>query len=289
MANFRYFHPADNVAPLATVTADTGTEDTSYPLTNATDLSYALIAAPSKLNEMNGAWVFDFGTAQRIDALVLWHNFDAALSVEFQGHTANSWTSPSLSGTVVIPAKYADDHTVKVHLDLTTLAGSPSGYTTTGYRYWRLLVGGPSENNSVPVGMKILLFSQIRQTTRNIRWGWSRDLVTTGVKMSTAARVRWAYDLDAAGRLLTAEIPGDDSDVPAIHEWVRACAGFVKPTVIIPNPAVNDAWLVYLDEDAGPITPTLATLTVGAPYTFYQLNPLRLRAVEVTAGDPEWY
>jgi hypothetical protein len=280
--NFHYFHPDDNVAPNATVTIGTGTADSSYPAANATLLTYAKIAAPSKLAEVTGAWIFDFGSAQRVDAMVLWHNFDAALGVSFQGHTASSWGTPTLTTSLTIPAKRADDYTVKVYKDLTGV----SGYSASGLRYWRLNVSG---SNSVPIGIKILLFSQIRTTSRNIQWGMTYAEHQTAIDMTTDALVPWAYDLSSAPRGLVADVAANDADATKFREWFRACAGRVNPTVIVPDPSDPDPYLCrWSSGSVGVTAPTLGVAQLAVRRDFTNVQRVRLAFDEITAGDPEW-
>lgn len=283
MSNFAYFHPSDNVAPNATVSIGTGNADSSYPAANATLLTYAKIAAPSKLQEVTGAWVFDFGSAQRVDAMVLWHNFDASLGVSFQGHTSNAWGSPTLTTVLTIPSKRADGYTVKVYKDLTGV----TGYSASGLRYWRLNVSG---SNSVPVGIKILLFSQIRTTTRNIRWGMTYAEHQTAVEMTTGALVPWAYDLAAAPRVWSADFIGTDADAVKMREWFRACAGRVSPTVIVPDPSDADPFLCRWAKDgaAGVVAPRLDVMSSPIQRDYTNVQKMRLAFEEISAGDPEW-
>jgi len=280
--NFHYFHPDDNVAPNATVSIGTGTANSSYPATNATLLTYAKIAAPSKLQEVTGAWVFDFGAAQRVDAVLLWHNFDAGLGVSFQGHTSNSWGTPTLTTALTIPSKRADDYTVKVYKDITGV----SGYSASGLRYWRLNVSG---SNSVAIGIKILLFSQIRTTTRNIRWNMTHAEHQTAIDMTTDALVPWAYDLSSAPRGLVADFVGTDADATKIREWFRACAGRVNPTVIVPDPSDPDPYLCrWSSGQAGVVAPRLDVTPLGIQREFTNVQRVRLAFEEISAGDPEW-
>lgn len=266
---FHYFHPDDNVAPNATVTTS-GTEDTSYPLTNLTDLSYAKIAAPAKLTGATGAFVLDFGSAQTVAAIALWHNFDAGLAVSFQGHTANSWATPSFSTALTIPPKRADHSTVKVYRDISAL-------TTTAYRYWRVSVTG---TNSAALGLKVLLFSRIRQLERNMRWGYTWTEQRAGIEQTTDALVPWAYDLGAGPRRLDLDLIPTDADILALRAWFRAAAGSANPVLMVPDPTAPEAWLVRFASGA--------PATLANVHTFRNYHQVKLAFTEITAGDPEW-
>ena len=282
MSNFHYFHPADNVAPNATVTTG-GVADSAYPLVNLTDFSYANLANPAKLTGVTGDFILDFGAAQRVDGVMLWHNADAALAYAIQHNATNSWAGPTVNFATTAPAKRADLRTIKNYKDLRAV----SGYSAGGFRYLRVNYSG---TNSVPLGLKIMAFSGIRQTLRNFRWGWRRDETQTGIRMTTDARVPWHYDLGASGRVLEFEVPGKDADYAAIAAWVQAAGGSAKPIGMVPDPAVNDFLLGNFTSSGGAIVaPTLDVYRLEAPYDYLQLNPLRFVIDEITAGDPEWY
>jgi hypothetical protein len=283
MPNFHYFHPSDNVAPNATPTIQTGTANASYPVANATLLTYAKIAAPSKIAETSGAWLLDFGSAQRVDAVLVWTNLDAGIAYSIQMNATNSWATPTVDSASTAPSKRADGYTVKIYKDLTGV----SGYSSGGFRYLRFYVSG---TNSVPVGIKILAFSQIRTTTRNIRWGMVFAEHQTSIDMTTDALVPWAYDLAAAPRGLSADFIGTDADAVKMREWFRACAGRVNPTVIVPDPSSPDPFLCRWSKDgvANVIAPRLDTMASPIQRDFTNVQKMRLAFEEISAGDPEW-
>lgn len=282
---FYYFHPADNVAPAATPSWQTGTEDTAYPATNATDLSYAKIAAPAKITGLTGALLLDFGSAQRVDYVVLWHNFDASLDVSVQANAANTWSGPTVTTDLTIPAKRADGFTRKVGVDLRSV----SGYSTSGLRYLRIDVSG---TNSVPIGLKVLAFSRVRQLSVDLRWGVVDDDNQIAIDMMTDAGVPWAYSLASAPRSLRGSALLSDVDAELVREWHRATAGIVSPFVIVPEPTTDEAWLVRWSRNAGPFSIQSAGLVVSTRSHQRDLtdwNQSQLAFDEVTAGDPEWY
>jgi hypothetical protein len=281
MSNWKFFRPSDNVAPNATITTG-GTVNMSYPLANAPKLDYANLANPSLLTGTSGDWIFDFGSAQRVDWIVLWHNFDAALACSFSGNATNSWGGPTITTALTIPSKRADDYTVKIHKDLTGV----SGYSASGFRYWRLNVTG---TNTVPIGIKILLFSTSRSTTRNIRWGGNFDEHQISINQATDAGHPWSYPL-GGGRSLRFSIRPTDADEVILKEWHRSCQGSVKPTVVIPDPTVNDAYLVRWGAGMfGPIDPSLGVHTLSDQRTYRNVHDMQIGFDEITAGDPEWY
>lgn len=278
---FYYFHPADNVAEDATITVTTGTEDTAYPADQLVDLTPKLLHAPAMIEETSGAWVGDFGAAQRVDYVVLWHNLDAGTACAFQMHASNAWSSPTVSGSFTIPARRADGYSRKVVLDVRALGG----YTTAGLRYFRLVVTG---TNSVPVAAKILLFNTVRQLSVDFQWGVEQTDQHIQVVMATDAGVRWNVNLASAPRRFRGTLLLTDTDAEAVREWVRAAAGSVHPVVLIPEPTQNDAWFGYLSTGEAVAAPTLTTMAHATVRQYTDVNMTSLVLDEVTAGDPEW-
>jgi hypothetical protein len=280
---FFYFHPVDNVAPAAAVTVQTGSEDTDYPKENLTDLGYATIAAPAKLTGTTGAFLLDWGSAQRVDYVVLWHNFDAALAVSVQMHATNAWGGPTVTTSPTIPAKRADGYTRKVGVDLRAV----SGYSTSGFRYLRINISG---TNSVPLGLKVMAYAQVRQLARDFQWGVQDDDHQIGIDMKTDAGVPWAYDLTSAPRVLRGSALLSDADAETVREWHRASAGVVKPFVLVPEPSGTDAWLVrWLPGGTFAIGGAQALVSkVSHQRDFIDVNQTQLAFEEISAGDPEW-
>src|SRR5438552_18971551 len=91
-----YTHPADDVAGAGTPTLAVGTAATGYPPER---LGNQDPAYPAKVEETTCRFVWDFGGAVTIQAVILIHaNLINALSgVTFQMHTSNVWTSPAFS------------------------------------------------------------------------------------------------------------------------------------------------------------------------------------------------
>ncbi len=268
---FYFFRPADNVAPNATVTIGTGSEDTDYPKENLADITYATLAAPAKLTGVTGAFILDFGAAQRVDYVVLWHNFDAALATSVQMNATNSWGGPTVTTSPTIPAKRADGYTRKVGVDLRSV----SGYSAGGFRYLRINVSG---SNSVPIGLKVLAFSSVRQLSRNFLLGLETTERQTPIVMQTDARVPWAYDLGSTPRSLTGSSILSDADAESLREWFRACAGPATPTALVPDATTTDVWLVRWASDG-----------LANRRRYVNINETELAFDEITAGDPEWF
>lgn len=283
LSPFYYVHTSDIVGAAATIIVETGVENASYPAANLVNLSFAKIAAPAKVTGTTGYWQGDFGAAQRVDFVVFWHNGDEDVQLVYEAHSSASWGSPTVSGSVVCPAKRADGYTRKVAIDVRDLAG----YSASGFRYFR--VGMVS--NGVAVGLKVLLCAQVRQLTRDFQWGVGDDDQQTGVVMKTSASVRWGYDLGSAPRLLKATALLSDADAERVREWHRACAGAVGLTVLVPEPTnLLDVWPGYFAQSgASGEQGGVVISRVSHQRAYADVNALaQLTIEELTAGDPEW-
>lgn len=284
MALFFYNHTSDNVAPNATAAVQTGTAATGYEATYLTNLTDQYRQRPAKLNETTGAWTLDWGSAQRVDLVFLWHNLDAGLgTVQIQMNATNSWGAPSLTTTVTVPAKRGDTSTVKIFKDLRSV----SGYSASGYRWMRINVGSA---NSVALGMKVCCFSSIRQLARDVQLGvlepQDRPNVVLGTDFDPIA---WAYNFDVGPRRLRAQLASGVSDRDAVRTWFEACGGRGKLTFLVPDPddSARGAWIGRWRLGGGSDGLTVSSLdTEYALYT--QLHPQTIEFDEVTAGGPEW-
>lgn len=232
---------AVNVAGLAdTVTASAG--DADFP---ASYLYDGNVAKPAKLTTTTGDWVFDFGAAQRIDLVAFGpHNLTAGLTnVLFQGNATDSWGSPTLSATITIPAYFEDGQSVNPWKDLTGVAG----YTSAGFRYWRLRVGTA---NGAPIAIgEVALYSEIT-SLRNFRIGVEDVLRIPAVVHSTLYEVDTVYHLGVARRQLVGDVVVKSSELSTLLTWYRGGAGRTQWHTMILEDDVNDARFVRFDGDA---------------------------------------
>lgn len=230
-----------NVADNATVTGTTA--DTDYPATYLVDGN---LARPAKLTGTTGDWVFDFGAAQRIDLMAFGpHNLTAALGgVLFQGNASDGWGAPTLSTTLTIPSYREDGQSVNVWKDLTGV----SGYSTTGFRYWRLRVG-TANAAAVAVG-DVALYSQ-KTTLRNFRIGVMDADRIPAVIHSTTYEVDTTYHLGVARRRLSGDIVLTAAELASVQTWYRGGKGSTQWHTVVLDSAVNDARFARFDADLG--------------------------------------
>lgn len=236
MANLQYQHYSDNKAPNATVTVNVGTAATGYPATNLQDRNPA---KPAKLAETSGAWVFAFAAAQRVDiAALVMHNLTAGLAVRIQGHASSSWGAPTFNQLITIPAYRDDGFPVNPWLDLTGL----SGYSAAGFQFWRVWVEGV---NAAGVAIGEVWLGQTKRTlSPNINWGESQDEERKLIEHSTDYGVDTIYDLGVTRRSIMGDIDAPDTTRDALRTWWRDSRGRAQAFLIMPDGAVNDAWMV---------------------------------------------
>ena len=265
MANLQYQHFSDNKAPNATVTVNTGTEDAGYPAANIKDRNPA---KPAKLTTTTGSWVFAFGSAQRVDiAAIIMHNLTAGLEVRIQGNATSSWGAPTFNQAFTIPAYRDDGFPVNPWLDLTGL----SGYSASGFQFWRIVVVGVNAA-AVAIG-EVWLGALKRTLTPNISWGERQQEQRTLVEHSTDFGVDTIFDLGVTRRNLEGDIDAPDSTRDSLRIWWRDSRGRANAFLIMPDGAVNDAWMVRW-----------ANPDQEVQFDFFDRNTVNLAFQEVSRG-----
>ena len=182
--------PSENVAgAYSSLTATT--EDSTYPATNLHDHNPA---KPAKLTGSSGTFVWDFGTATRIDWATFGPHNLAGGSALLQGNATNSWGGPSFTHTFTIPANFADRQSRHPWMDLTGL----SGYTTGGYRYWRLSVA----TTSAPVAIGEVWLAGQKRLVTNLKMGATDRRMRPLVEHRTDYGIATLYGLGVLLRAL---------------------------------------------------------------------------------------
>lgn len=242
-----YAHYSDNVAPSATITVNTGTEDPDYLAANLVDLNPS---KPAQLTTTTGSWVFDWGAAQRVDWVNLpMHNLDAGLEVRVQMNATNSWGAPSLNTTIAIPTVRDDGLPVGSWKDLTGVAG----YLVSGYRYLRLVVVG-ANSAAVKVGEFMILTTK-RTLNPNISWGAQVPEQRLAQVNQTDAGVKMMYDLGTTLRTFRGELDTTDAGLAAVRAWWRNSRGPIFPFAFVLDEDVNEGVMARW---ASTLDPTLA-------------------------------
>jgi hypothetical protein len=229
-----YARPSDNVIANATITPST--EATGYEVENLYDGNPA---KPWRATATTGNIVFNFGSAQSIEmAAIIHHNLTAALNVRLQGHTADSWGSPTLDQAFTIATYDSDGFPINPWLDLTGIAHS--------FQYWRLSF--PSANGAnIAIG-EFWLSAAKRTLVKGVAPGYREDAERQLIEHVTDYGVSTIYDLGSRVRAWAGQIDTTTADLATLQAWWDSCHGRALPTLLIPNPTVNDAALVRWKE-----------------------------------------
>jgi hypothetical protein len=260
--------PSENVAAAATITASA--PDVGYPAARLGDFGARYLGARARLTTTSGSWTLTYPGAQRIDVVALWHNFDEGLPVQ--------WSGGGVNESFIIPARRQNGYTTKVWLDLTQAAG----YTTAGATTWHLTVTG---SNSVPCQAKIWAASVKRPLPSNIAWGARETHTGLTIDQATTHGYRWTYNLRAAPRSLQGVVRASDATRDLVVNWLEDCGGHARPGLLIPDPDVDDAWIVWAQLAGSATGVTRAQLDVTREFLNY--SPLTLQVEEVVGGLPE--
>lgn len=233
-----YQHYTDLVGWTGT-TITASAADSNYPVAN---LCTPDPTKPAKLTTTTGWWKVYFGaTRQRVDIVALiHHNLQAGLEVRIQGNDTDTWTSPTLNTTFTLGAQTNDGLYPNCWLDLTGV----SGYTTNGFYYWRLYIVG---TNGVNCGVGCLWLGKLKRTLeRNLLWGSERMVLRKIVEHQTARGVSSRYDLGHVARGSQFTVDASPTGASDIDAWWRSCKGQLLPSLLIPDPTADDAWLGLL-------------------------------------------
>lgn len=262
MGRMIYAHYGDNVAPNATVTVNTGTQDADYPAANLVD---RLIVKPAQLTSTTGSWVLDFGSAQRVDWVALpIHNIDAALEVRIQMHATSSWGAPTVNEPIIIPTYREDGLPVPCWLDLT----DKTGYSAGGFRFLRLVVVGTNAA-AIKVG-ELLAISTKRTLDPNINWPVQLPEQRPVYDNRTPFGYANKYDLGVTLRRLTANLDTTDAGLAALRAWWRSTKGTALHFAVVPDEDVNEAWVA---EFVGDLSVQLTILDRNLiPVTFEEIS-----------------
>lgn len=265
MGLFIYSRPEDNVAGKATVTASLAVSD--YPATFLVDGSPGV---PAKVGATTGWWLLDFGSPQRVDvAALIMTNLTAGLAnVQIQGNSANSWPG-AINVTLTIPAMRFDGTPTNPWVSLVGQAG----YSTGGYRYWRLNFGSANGAN-ISIG-ELVLLSTLRTLPYGLAPGATRTSTRRRVRHETDGGELLGYDLGVTQRAIRGEVEFKDAVKADVDAWLENSWGDLRPFLVVPNTDVNDAWYVTHTSEALPQT----RVVLG-------MNRMPLEVMEVGAGIP---
>jgi hypothetical protein len=230
MATIIYTYPDDNIAADATWSLTSGSAAAGYPLDNVFDL---LFAKPFKAASGTGVTIqAAFGSPEVTIELVAFggqHNLaGATVKVDNNGGMAQQ--------TLAIPANRTDGHSVCPYLDLSEVAENSA---TT----WTFTITGAA---APPAIGEIALYATKRSLVRNPAYGFVDDEVHPIIEHPTDfGFVKAPYDLGVTWRTLQGlDVLDTVANIALIRDWHRACQGRVKASLVVLDPAVNDARFV---------------------------------------------
>lgn len=280
--NTIYQHYADNVAKdAASITIETGSAvspaDDDYGPESLIDDNPAQVA---KIDDTTGAWLFAYDDPQRIDLAALIHHTcdeteaspsSPAPSVRIEGNDTDDWSAPSFSAAFTIPAWFAvgtRKWPVNPWLDLT----QQSGYSETGFLYWRLVI----ENNSQNIQLGQVWFSPtIRRFDPDLRWSPRVSADKPQIENRTSFEVSTIYARGTTIFREEADLLADDTMAEALEQHWYDVEGRARPWLLIPSgPIANDrAYLVRY-----------ATTDRQMAWNFEHAHEMRLAFQEVGRG-----
>lgn len=261
--------PSDNVAPNATITIETGTDplDDNYGPEVLVDLNPAKMA---KILSTTGAWLFDFTTAQRIDFAAFIHStFATTAVVRLQGNATNSWGAPSFNVVIPVQAWLGSGTTRWPRNQWLDLTDQP-GYTTTGYRYWRLLITGNDQN----IWLGQVVFSPtIRRMDQDVRWDYVRAKRKRSIVNETAFGSKTIYARGTTQYMLQADQRMDEDLFEDQEEHFFDADGVALPWILVPDETGPDVHFVRFTEDLYSTT-----------HHFFEVHDRKITVEELSRG-----
>ena len=228
-----YAHPDENLLDDATITVQSGTPLDGYDV--------------ERLN--NGSWAYPFKVAET--ALELRFAFDGPVLPEFVilGNTnltvaATLYGSAAAGGSDVshvfaVPTLAVDGVYTSPFADLSDLAAK---------QYWRLVITG----NATPIIIGELFLGS---SYRTLDTDYELDQVTQlgsayrSVDHETAFGVEHSYPQDSRREDIDGSIVVTLAEFLDVAAWHQSCRGRARPTWMVPDLSVNDAWLVRLTNE----------------------------------------
>jgi hypothetical protein len=283
MANAILTLPEHEIGHLATVTVSSGSEDADFPATLLADglLNPEDQAQPAKVTGTAGDWLIDHGSAKREDIVFFWHNGDEDVVL---GYKRGSTTGVGdMNASVTLPAKRGNGHTKVVAIVLTDVTGHNGN---TGYQYSKVIF----PTNSVPPGLKILIFRTFTQLVTGIMPGLHDLSLEPSIKHVTEGGQVWPYRMPGARKALTMQTKPTDADRAALQYWFEA-VGDTDVTAFVLDGDQSEAMICRVigssgiseSHDRADATLDLTVAPVGP-----KLHQLAFTVVELSSGLPEW-
>jgi hypothetical protein len=213
-------------------------------------------AKVGKIDSTTGAWVLDFGVAQRVDlAALIHHDFDAGADVVLQANTSNSWGSPAFEVALTIPSWFGTGTRawpVNPWLDLTTATPTVGSYSPTGWRYWRLSITSNSQNLQLGA---LKLYSQFYVFESDMLEGWSRAQRKPAIVNTTAFNIKTKYTRGTTIYASNGSLLTRSSQVADLEDQFFDTDGEMLPFVMVPNALRNRCY--FVEKSDGSFTETV--------------------------------
>lgn len=275
-----YQRASDEVAQNATITIEVGTdlEDDDYAPASLVDGNPAKVA---KIGSVTGTWQFTFDSPQRVDLVALiHHNFDAGANVRLQGSSGGSPWTTDFEAAITIPSWLGSGTSrwpVNPWRDLTLV----SGYSASGFQYWRLVVTGNSQN--LELG-EIWLGSQIRRLSPDLRWEYVPMPRKPIIRHTTAFEVETLYSKGTTRWQLEGSIPQDDDLERDLEAHWYDVDGVAKPWLLIPQPPGSSSSDIMTGRDNRAYLVRYASEQRPIPHIVHNTHENRLIVQEVGRG-----
>lgn len=228
-----YGRPSDNLVDQATVTVQSGTPLAGYEVEN---LSSGTWAHPFKVAETSLEVRFAFG-APVLPALAILGNSNLTVAATLYGSAAAGGSD--VSAVFGIPALSVDGFYASVFQDLSALAAK---------QHWRLVITG----NAAPIVLgELFLGSAYRTLDTHYELTEQTGLAATwkNVRLETAFGVELVYQQASRREAIDGVVGVTLAEFADLEAWHQDCRGSARPTWLIPDASVNDAWLVRLGDD----------------------------------------
>lgn len=222
----RYALPSDDLATAATVTASAA--DPGYVAAN---LVRNPPSRPAKLTTNTGYWDLVFAAPVEIGAMaMLYHNIDSGLDVTLEpdGGTPINIDVPSWhpDGTPISPFQEFDAQTSDT---------------------WRLSINA-ANTLTIDVG-RLMLFAALRDLGNDVRWGVEEDEEYGLIEQATELGVELIAPIGGKRRRFSGEFALDNTHAATLTALFQSAQSRYLPWLLIPDVAVNDAWIVRLEEN----------------------------------------
>jgi hypothetical protein len=230
---FVYGHPSDNLLDQAAITVQSGTPLTGYDVERLNNGSWAY---PFKIAETSLELRFAFA-APVLPKLSILGNTNLTVAAVLHGGVAPGGSD--VSAAFAIPTLAIDGFYSSPFIDDTGLSAK---------QYWRLVVTG----NAAPIILgELHLGSASRTLDTNYELSSETQLAAEwrNVRLETAFGVEVAYQQAGRREAIDGQVGVTLAEFADLEAWHHACLGSARPTWMVPNDAVNDAWFVRLGDD----------------------------------------